>query len=153
MAGAERREKSRGGVARRHSISLFSRAEGRQHTLPFGAVTPGELWSPNEWLGRAKRRITYYYYFFFFFFFFFLFSRFTLLFSRMSINTGIESDPPPIVNNSFVVPAGSRWENKEQRYRRVNDRNRLRTSIDLLYSTPLLDEGMIEGINFIFFFC
>lgn len=44
-----------------------SRGWRAAHTLPFGAVTPRELWSPNEWLGRAKRRITYFFFFFFFF--------------------------------------------------------------------------------------
>lgn len=43
-----------------------SRGWRAAHTLPFGAVTPRELWSPNEWLGRAKRRITYFFFFFFF---------------------------------------------------------------------------------------
>lgn len=42
-----------------------SRGWRAAHTLPFGAVTPRELWSPNEWLGRAKRRITYFFFFFF----------------------------------------------------------------------------------------
>lgn len=41
-----------------------SRGWRAAHTLPFGAVTPRELWSPNEWLGRAKRRITYFFFFF-----------------------------------------------------------------------------------------
>lgn len=44
-----------------------SRGWRAAHTLPFGAVTPRELWSPNEWLGRAKRRITYFFFFLFFF--------------------------------------------------------------------------------------
>jgi len=42
-----------------------SRGWRAAHTLPFGAVTPRELWSPNEWLGRTKRRITYFFFLFF----------------------------------------------------------------------------------------
>lgn len=64
-----RKERSREEGLREGIQFPSSRGWRAAHTLPFGAVTPRELWSPNEWLGRAKRRITY-----------FFFSRFSALF-------------------------------------------------------------------------
>lgn len=66
--GKKPREKARRGTPGRTCEGIqfpSSRGWRAAHTLPFGAVTPRELWSPNEWLGRAKRRITYFFFFFF----------------------------------------------------------------------------------------
>lgn len=66
--GKQAREKARRGTPGRTCEGIqfpSSRGWRAAHTLPFGAVTPRELWSPNEWLGRAKRRITYFFFFFF----------------------------------------------------------------------------------------
>lgn len=114
----------------RHSIFLFSRTRRAAHTLPFGAVTPRELWSPNEWLGRAKRRITY----FFVFFFFFIFPRSRALFSRMSINTRIEPAclpqlfvqkrrGGPLVTRAWMLRVASRIGHVPEGARRDDDRS------------------------------
>lgn len=90
--GARREEEARRGCEGIQFPS--SRGWRAAHTLPFGAVTPRELWSPNEWLGRAKRRITY-----------FFFSRFSALFQdvyKYGDRTCLPGD-----TSSLLVPAAS----------------------------------------------